>query len=363
MSAIQSLLQAHPENALALGGFLIGLAFGGAAQRGNFCVMGALSDWRTSGSSGRLGAVACAAAVAIAGAQTLHALALTDLSKSMYLAPAINWAGAIGGGLLFGAGMVYAGGCASRNLVRAGGGDMRSLLVLAITGISAYATMSGVIAPIRAEIEHATSFAAVPSNDAVTSAGLPGLLAHAGLPAQIACAAASVLLIVPLLAFAARSAKSSGLGNLMTGAVIGLAVSAGWLITGLSHDEMALHPVAPSSLSFVRPVGDAIDWLERATALGLPGFGAASVFGVLAGAALAAGLSGRWRLLAFSDANDMARHITGALAMGIGGVFALGCSIGQGITGLSTLSLQSLLAAASIVVGALLALAKLERGL
>ncbi len=111
----------------------------------------------------------------------------------------------------------------------------------------------------------------------------------------------------------------------------------------------------------MRPVADAIDWLQRSTALGLPGFGAASVFGVLLGAAFAARLAGQFRISGFSDAQDVKRHLFGAVAMGAGGVLALGCSIGQGITGISTLSLQSLLAAASIFAGAWLALGRLER--
>jgi hypothetical protein len=131
----------------------------------------------------------------------------------------------------------------------------------------------------------------------------------------------------------------------------------------MTYDEMAVRPLPPASLSFVRPVADTFDWLERSTALGLPGFGAATVFGALSGSALASITARRFHLTGFADTDDFLRHLGGAAAMGAGGVLALGCSIGQGITGLSTLSVQSLIAAASIAAGALLALARLERSL
>jgi uncharacterized membrane protein YedE/YeeE len=361
MAELQSLLQDHAAGALALAGGVLGLAFGFLAARANFCVMGAISDYRTFASAGRLGAVALATATALILTQGLSAAGLADLDRSMYLAGRFNWAGAVLGGLLFGAGMVYAGGCASRNLIRAGCGDMRALLTVLCLAIAAYATISGVLGPLRALFEDATAAAgALPGSGARYS--LNALVELAGADRTTGQAAASAVLAVPLLAFAVlRGGVLSSPMNLFAGLGVGLLVAAGWLMTGLVYDEMTVRPVPPHSLSFVRPVADAIDWLQRSTALGLPGFGAASIFGVLLGSALAARLAGQFRISGFSDAQDIKRHLSGALAMGVGGVMALGCSIGQGITGVSTLSLQSLLAAASIYAGAWLALARLER--
>ena len=361
MVALQTFLQEHSSAALALAGGVLGLAFGYLAARTNFCVMGAISDFRTFSSAARLGAVALAMATAIAVTQSLAAARLVDLELSMYLAGRFNWAGAVLGGVLFGAGMVYAGGCASRNLIRAGGGDVRALLTVLMVAIAAYATISGVLGPARAALEDATA----------ASGGLPGSAAHFSLPALLGVAGAdgglpravaAALLILPLLAFAVRrGAVLSSPANLAAGLGTGLLVSAGWLVTGLAYDEMMVRPVPPHSFSFVRPIADAIDWLQRSTALGLPGFGAASVFGVLAGSALAALIAGRFRISGFTNARDVKRHLFGALAMGVGGVLALGCTIGQGLTGVATLSLQSLLAAAAIFAGAWLALGRLER--
>mgnify|MGYP000938772454 CR=1 FL=1 len=157
MTALSTFLRSEPDVLLAAGGFIVGVGFGAAASASNFCVMGALADWRSSGHRARLGAVALAAAVAVAGAQILDAAGFVTLSRSMYLAPQLNWAGALLGGLLFGAGMVYAGGCASRNVIRAGSGDLRGLIVLAILSAAALATISGFLAPLRAGLETATA--------------------------------------------------------------------------------------------------------------------------------------------------------------------------------------------------------------
>lgn len=360
MAALQALLQAHTSQALAIGGLIIGFAFGIIAARTNFCVMGAMSDLRTFSSSGRLGAVALAVAVAVILTQSAAGAGLIDLTRSMYLAPRLSWAGSILGGLTFGAGMVYAGGCASRNLIRAGHGDVRALLVLLIIGLAAFATISGVLGPLRFAFEDATALDLDgPLRQWVS---VDGALGQLGIGPSRALSAG--LLVLPLLGFAfLRAGLLRDPAKLIGGVGIGLLVSAGWLLTGLAYDEMALRPLSPASLSFVRPVGDAIDWLQRSTALGPPGFGAASIFGALLGSVTAAFLAGRFRITVFADSADARRHLAGAVAMGIGGVLALGCSIGQGITGVSTLSLQSLLAAASIYAGAWLALGRLERAL
>ncbi len=360
MNSLQNAIQNSPQCSLAIGGFLIGLAFGSLAWRTNFCVMGAMSDWRTSGSPHRLGAVALAAAVAILATQTLSYFELTDLTRTMYLAPRLNWAGAILGGLLFGFGMVSAGGCASRNLVRAGAGDLRSLMSLLVLTIAAFATMGGIAGPLRAALEAATVLPL--DHYGLKTQSLSEISSHAGLSAGFGRWLATLVIAAPLTVFAfVRCQVGDDRLCLLAGTGVGLLVALGWLITGLAYSDMDVHPVPPTSLSFVRPVADSIDWIARATALGLPGFGSATVFGTLTGSYLTALFHGRFRLQGFANNDDMMRHLGGALAMGVGGVLALGCSIGQGITGLSTLSVQSMIAAATILIGANWALHRLER--
>jgi hypothetical protein len=174
--------------------------------------------------------------------------------------------------------------------------------------------------------------------------------------------AAIAAVALPLLIFTIGPARIlSQPRNLAAGLGVGVLAIAGWVTTGLAADDFAANPIQPASLSFVRPVADAIDWIERSTALGLPGFGVSSVFGVFAGALVSGWIMGNLRFAAFGDAADLKRHLFGGIGMGVGGVLALGCTVGQGISGLSTLSAQSLIAAAAITVGGVLGLMTLER--
>lgn len=360
MKTLHDIITTSPDLALAGGGLLIGALFGVLAQATNYCLMGAIADWWLTGNRSRLGAAALAAATAIFGAQALDAAGITDLTRSIYLLPRLNWLAAIVGGLVFGYGMVYAGGCPSRALVRAGGGDLRGFVVLLALALAALAALSGIFGGLRVTLERTTAID-------LAALGLPtqslaDVLAILGLSGGIGKAIATLLLGGPLLFFAFGPARIiTSPRNLAGGFGIGLLVTLGWALTGLAYDEMASSPAVPTSLSFIKPVSDAIDWLERATALGLPGFGVMSVFGVLAGSFMAAMAGGSFRHQGFSDRADLTRHVLGALAMGLGGILALGCTIGQGVTGLSTLALHAIPAVAAIITGAVLALHQLAK--
>src|SRR5262245_18057033 len=159
MSALRDAIAQNAPLALALGGLLTGVLFGWAVYRTNYCAMGSLSDIHNFGDYRRLRAWILAATTALVGATLLETVGVVDLARSMYLAPSFNWAGHIGGGLIFGIGMVLAGGCPSRNIARAGGGDLRALLTLMVLGLVAFMTIAGILAPIRAALEGATSLA------------------------------------------------------------------------------------------------------------------------------------------------------------------------------------------------------------
>jgi uncharacterized membrane protein YedE/YeeE len=255
--------------------------------------------------------------------------------------------------------MVFAGGCPSRNLARAGGGDLRALVTLVFLGLFAYMAIGGLFAPVRAALEQATAIAGL---SAPTQGVGDILAATAGIGSGAARAIVLVLVAGSALVYCFGDARfRASPVHVLAGAGVGLTVIAGWVLTGLAFDEMARRPTPPISLSYVRPMGDALDWLGRYTAAPVPGFGVASVFGALLGAFASALAMGRFHLTTFSDVGDTLRNLAGAAMMGIGGVMALGCTVGQAITGVSTLALGSFLAFAAMVGGGFLGLRLLER--
>jgi uncharacterized protein len=337
------MIQAGPGG-LAAAGFGIGTAFGAIVYRTNFCTMGSISDVMTFGDW-----------------QTLQAFGVVDLRQSMYLGSTLNWFGHIVGGLMFGFGMVLAGGCASKNLARAGGGDLRALITLVIIGIAAFATIGGIFGPIRATLEQWTAIDLKSLGFGSQSIG--GLLSK---PIGITAAkldqlvGASIAVLALAYCFTDRAFRASPV-HILAGLGVGLCVVAGWAVTGLAFDDMASKPTQAISLTFVRPTGDMLEWLQRFTAERMPSFGVASVLGALTGTLLKALAMGRFKLTTYSDANDARRNLGGAVLMGVGGVLALGCTVGQAITGVSTLALGSFLTFAAIVVGGMQGMKHLER--
>jgi uncharacterized membrane protein YedE/YeeE len=277
----------------------------------------------------------------------------------MYRAAVFNWVGHVAGGLIFGIGMVLAGGCPSRNLARAGGGDLRALLTLMVLGIVAFMTIAGVLAPMRAMLEGATG---IRLGQAPTQglgeivATLPGLT----LEWSKAIAAGAVAAVALGYCFADGKFRKSPM-HVASGVAVGLLVVAGWALTGLAYDELATRPTSPVSLTYIRPVGDTLQWLALYTATPAPGFGVASVLGALLGAGAAAVAMGRFRLTTFADTGDTVRNLLGAALMGVGGVMALGCTVGQAITGVSTLALGSFVTFAAMIAGGFAGLRLLER--
>lgn len=358
MSDLKEMAAAAPEIWRSGGGLALGLLFGAIAQRSGFCTMGAVSDIVNLSDWGRMRGWLLAMLVALAGTQALAMAGVCDLARSIYLAPRLTWASHLLGGTLFGIGMVLAGGCAARNLVRAGSGDVRALVTLMVMGIAGHASLGGLIGPLRAALERATAVTI-----GAPTQGLDSLLAQAsGLDGASARTGIMLFLIVPGALFCLSGGASGRRPRyLVAGASIGLIVAAGWAITGLAYDELMPRPLPAASLSFVRPAGDTLDWLQRFTAGPLPGFGVASVIGTILGALAVALATGSFRVTGFVDTGDTLRNLGGAVLMGVGGVMALGCTMGQGITGLSTLAVGSLLTVLAIVAGAVCGFKILEQ--
>lgn len=343
------------------GGLIIGIAFGYLVYATNFCTMGSISDIMSFGNYNRFRAWLLACAVAILGVAGIEALGVANMADSMYLAPNLTWLANIVGGLIFGFGMVFAGGCISRNLVRAGGGDLRSIVVLMITGIFAFMTIGGLIGPLRVAMFDPASIDL--SASGMESQRISELVsAITGIPAETAGLLTVVVIAGALLIYCFKDADFRGSSrNIVAGVGIGACVVAGWFLTGLAADEFADVQVQLISLSYVRPTGDTLDYLMRYTALGPPGFGIVTTAGALIGGFFGAMSSGRMGLTSFADAQDSVRNMFGAALMGIGGVLALGCTVGQALTGFSTLAIGSAITFVAIVLGGIAGVKTIER--
>ena len=347
------MMEWEPVYRVAALGFVIGVLFGAVANKTNFCTMGAVSDWVNMGSKDRLRAWLLAIGVAILATQFMDASGIIDVGQAMYLTPNFGWLGHIVGGVLFGIGMTLASGCGQRTLVRVGGGNLKSLVVMILLGLTAYMTMRGLLALVRVNAIEVTNISLADSG--IVNQGIGSLIAGlAGLDS-----AATVNLVVSVLlglglviyAFAAKSFRGS-LDNILAGVTIGLIIPAGWYVTGVvGFDDF--DPVRFESYTFVAPTGESLMYLLTFTGSTIS-FGVAAVFGVILGSFLYVVLTGKFLLETFSDRGDMVRHMLGGVAMGFGGVLALGCTIGQGVTGMSTLAVGSLLSLLSIVFGSAL---------
>lgn len=329
-------------------GLAIGLVFGGVGLLSGFCLVSSLRGWWSEGDGRKIRTYALAVAVAIVVTQALAVSGLVDLSKSLYLQPSFSPALILLGGLLFGYGMVLANGCASRATVLLGRGNLRSLVVILVVGVTAQMTLKGLIAPARVAFLNWTAH--TPS-----TVSLPALLSTFGLSTTAAQAAAAVAVAVGLLVFAlAHAAFRRSLGQIAAGIAVGLLIGAGWFATGyLGADDF--NPAPASSLTFVAPSADTVQYIMLSTALSL-NFGIALVAGVIAGSFATALLTRRFALEGFTSPRHMLRSITGAALMGSGGAMAYGCTVGQGLTGISTLALPSFIAVAGILIGAAAAL-------
>ncbi len=324
-----------PQAAAVVLGIVLGLAFGGLAERSRFCLRRGLAgsiDERRSA----LGVWAMALAVAVIGTTSIVGLGLIEAQSHRFLAPQLPVAAIMIGGVLFGAGMVLARGCASRLTVLAGTGNLRALAVLIVFAVLAHATLKGALAPLRVWLG---SFGVTVGSGASLSA-LPG-----GAPLVAAVLGAG------LIAWAITS-RARG-RDLLMGGLIGALVPLGWLGTGyLLKDEFA--PLPLETLAFTSAAAEGLFWWVAGTAVA-PGFGVGLLGGVVVGSFLSAAAGGRLAWVGFGEDTPTGRYLAGGVLMGIGGVLAGGCTVGAGLAGVSLLSVSAVLALASIVAGGLVA--------
>ncbi len=354
-------MSTHAAAIVAWGGFALAFVFGAVANRTNFCTMGAVSDVVNMGSWARMRMWLLAIAVAIVGTHALQLAGLIDVEKSFYTRPNFTWLSYVVGGFLFGVGMTLGSGCGSKTLIRIGAGNLKSLVVFVFLGIAAYMTLKGVFAVWRVRWLDPVAVSLAPHQD------IPALLSSAtGMSARVAEMIASWAIAIALFLFVFKDREfRSSFDHVLGGVVVGLVVVGGWYVTGhLGYGEnpdtletmvMGTNSHAIESLSFVAPVAYSLElallWTDSSLAVT---FGVAAVLGMIAGSLAYALASRTFRWEGFAGPADTASHVVGGILMGFGGVTALGCTIGQGLTGFSTLALGSILTFFAIIAGSAL---------
>jgi hypothetical protein len=350
-----------------LWGAALAVVLGAVVAKTNFCTMGAVSDWVNMGDSGRMRAWFLAIAVAIAGVALLEMAALMDAGSSRvpYRGALFFWPRYLFGGLMFGVGMTLASGCGNKSLVRLGGGNLKSLLVILVAGAMAYLmTRTDFYAILFHSWMEPISPDLAKLGIANQSLGvILGSLFGSSDPSALNAYLALVLaFVVVVLLFRSSGFRRSG-DQLLSGLVVGLVVIGGWYVTTGPMGQEWMEAVefmdtpppgaGSQSYTFINPMAETLVFLAGREPM-LITFGVAALFGVVLGALLYALISRSFRIEWFVDTKDFLNHLVGAVLMGTGGVLAMGCTIGQGVTGASTLALGSFIALASIILGSAL---------
>jgi uncharacterized membrane protein YedE/YeeE len=344
-------------------GFFLSVVFGAIAQRTHFCAMGAVSDIVNMGDWTRMRQWAMAIGVAMIGFAVLAYGGQIDPSKTLYASHRWIWLSAAVGGALFGFGMVLTSGCGSKTLIRIGGGSLKSLMVFVVMGVAAFATLKGITAVARVDTVDQVAI------DFTAGTALSDWAAAAfGIKTALAGLVLGLLLGGGLIVWALAGEDFRTADNLLAGVGIGAVIVGMWWVSGhlgyvtehpdtLQETFLATNSGRAEALSFVSPAAYTLDWLmffsDKSKVLTL---GIVSVFGMVLGSAACAIAMGNFRWEGFGSTEDVANHMSGAVLMGVGGVTALGCTVGQGLSGLSTLSATSFVAVAAILAGAVAAL-------
>lgn len=349
-------------------GFVIAVVLGIIVNKTNFCTMGSVSDLVNMNDTGRLWSWVLAFTVAMAGVLLMEGFGIVDLNMTMppYRTSNFAWMRYLLGGIIFGVGMTLASGCVNKTLIRIGSGNLKSLMVLFIGGYFAYLMTKTDffyygfniwMSPTNIEL------AQFGIENQTLSAILAGLLGVKDV--GVFHWAVGGLLVAGLLTFIFRSRDfRSRFDNILGGTSVGLLVLAAWYVTGgplgqaaVDQASFMLFPppgVGVMSLTFVNPMGETVYFLVHPLTFTLITFGVAILTGVIFGSFLYSIVTRQFRFEWFTSFSDFVRHAIGAVLMGIGGVLAMGCTIGQGVTGLSTMAIGSAIAFGSFIFGSAL---------
>ena len=361
------------HNEILLYGFLLAVVMGALVNKTNFCTMGAVSDLVNMGDTGRFRSWVFAIAIGMGGLIILESSGQVDLDSYElgYLRPPyrmanFEWLRYILGGVMFGVGMTLASGCGNKTLIRVGGGNLKSVIVLIIASYFAWLMAKtdfyGVVfhswmSPLAIDLQ---KYGASGQDIGRLAVGFAG--AEDAINIRAIVGGIFVLLLMVYVWKSADFRKS--FDNILGGLSVGLAVVAAWYLTAGEKgqtwlEEATFMDVPPrgvggQSFTFTSPMADTFDYAIHITNTKFVTFGVMALAGVIAGSFLYAVIFRKFRIEWFSSKMDFFNHAIGGVLMGIGGVLALGCTIGQGVTGFSTLAVGSMMAFASLVFGSAL---------
>ena len=365
--------------------FAIAFIMGAIVNKTNFCTMGAVSDMVNIGDNSRMRAWLLAMAVAIIGVVffELSGVASVDSTLPPYRGSNFAWLEYILGGFLFGIGMTLGSGCGNKSLIRIGGGNLKSIILFIVISVFAYFMINpfpGSDNTIYSLVFHPwTNPTAVSLSTQQDMGSVIGNIF--GTDTGSTRAIIGLLLAVILLWFIFKSAEfRNSFDNKLGGLTVGVAVLAAWFATSgmvtinaedelftwteyasteswdMMEDNASDRPrdVAVQSFTFINPIGQTTRYATKSFDSAYLTAGVVAVLGVILGSFIWSIISKAFRIEWFVDLKDFTTHIIGGILMGVGGVLALGCTIGQGITGVSTLSMGSVLALVSIIFGSAL---------
>jgi uncharacterized membrane protein YedE/YeeE len=313
--------------------FSIGILFGIVAQKNQFCFSGAIKDYILTKSTKRMACVIVAMITVIIATKMLtHYYYEIDITNSYYFTNNINYFSIIVGGALFGIGMMLADGCSSRQLIKFAQGDSRSLVTLIFVAIFSYATVKGFLHNIILIFTQNIYLLELSNKIQNIQVNI------------------YIVLIILFLFLLLTTRKISRLVFLKDGFIIGFIVSIGWYITGVIGLDSTIRQIRLESFSFTYPIGKTLEFITYYDSKQLS-FSISIIFGILIGAFLMSSFNKKYSFGCTSNlkANKLKYNMIGGALMGIGGVTTIGCTIGQGLTGLSTLALSSIISIISIL--------------
>ena len=362
-----------PEQISSLGSqallitLLITTALGAIMQKTSFCTLGAVSDGILMEDWSRMRQWCLAIGIAILGVGLMSHLGWIDVGKSFYTGNRVLYLSTVIGSTLFGIGMVLASGCGTKTLVRIGGGNLKSIVVFIVLGLVAYMTMRGFLGIMKVNTIDKVFLSLSTNQD------LPSILsASFGIAKENLRSILALIIGGLFIGFALLKKSFWSSENLLAGIGVGVAITAIWWVSGhyahLTEDPNTLQEAflvtnsgRMESLSFVAPYAFALDWMmftsDKSKILTI---GIVAVIGMIMGSAISSILSKNFRWESFRGVEDTANHLVGAALMGFGGVTAVGCTIGQGLSGLSTLALNSFIAFPGFILGAYIGLQYLQ---